>query len=246
MKNRELPLTIGIADDDANFVNALKDEIIKDPQHQISFCAPDGGKLLELYNVNDTSCLVIDLYTPFISGMEAVRLIKNVSEEVNIIAYSSTYQPDMADMLFQWNNVMYCERSIDFITRYIDDPMQKEDAEYKAYLQHWQNRTLSIISGRKKESPTEALKPVELKILALIAEGATNHEVASSLALSKRTIDTYIERLIKKLEVSNRIGLAAYAFNKGVCKLYCEVGKNGRCDTSSIFTPIAEGMHSIV
>jgi DNA-binding NarL/FixJ family response regulator len=51
----------------------------------------------------------------------------------------------------------------------------------------------------------------EMQVLALIAEGKTNREIASALFLSEGTVRNYVSSILAKLSVSNRAEAAAYA-----------------------------------
>jgi DNA-binding NarL/FixJ family response regulator len=51
----------------------------------------------------------------------------------------------------------------------------------------------------------------EMQVLALIAEGSTNREIASALFLSEGTVRNYVSSILSKLGVSNRAEAAAYA-----------------------------------
>jgi DNA-binding NarL/FixJ family response regulator len=51
----------------------------------------------------------------------------------------------------------------------------------------------------------------ELKVLALIAEGKTNREIAEALFLGEGTVRNYVSNVLGKLNVSNRAEAAAYA-----------------------------------
>ncbi len=51
----------------------------------------------------------------------------------------------------------------------------------------------------------------EMQVLALIAEGKTNREIASALFLSEGTVRNYVSSILSKLGVSNRAEAAAYA-----------------------------------
>lgn len=51
----------------------------------------------------------------------------------------------------------------------------------------------------------------EMQVLALIAEGSTNREIASALFLSEGTVRNYVSSILSKLNVSNRAEAAAYA-----------------------------------
>lgn len=56
-----------------------------------------------------------------------------------------------------------------------------------------------------------ALTERELQVLALIAEGKTNKEIAEKAFLSEKTIRNYVSSILDKLNVSNRAEAAAYA-----------------------------------
>ena len=51
----------------------------------------------------------------------------------------------------------------------------------------------------------------EMQVLALIAEGRTNREIAKELFLSEGTVRNYVSSILSKLSVSNRAEAAAYA-----------------------------------
>ena len=55
----------------------------------------------------------------------------------------------------------------------------------------------------------------EIEVLRLIALEMTNDEIARSLFISKRTVDSHRQNLIKKLQVKNTAGLikVAYSFH---------------------------------
>lgn len=51
----------------------------------------------------------------------------------------------------------------------------------------------------------------EVEVLALIAEGKTNEEIASALVISEKTAAHHVSSILSKLGVANRIGAATYA-----------------------------------
>jgi len=63
----------------------------------------------------------------------------------------------------------------------------------------------------KPDRKDTLLNPQERRILALIAEGKTNKEIAQILLLSNNTIKNYVSGILSKLNFSNRAEAAAYA-----------------------------------
>jgi DNA-binding NarL/FixJ family response regulator len=65
----------------------------------------------------------------------------------------------------------------------------------------------------------ELLTDREREILQLIAEGKTNKEIATTLNLSLKTVETHRSNLMRKLKVKEVTGLVQYAIRKGLIKL---------------------------
>jgi non-specific serine/threonine protein kinase len=56
----------------------------------------------------------------------------------------------------------------------------------------------------------------EREVLALIAQGRSNQEIAEILFLSRRTVTTHVGAILRKLEMTSRAGAAAYAVRHGL------------------------------
>jgi DNA-binding NarL/FixJ family response regulator len=59
------------------------------------------------------------------------------------------------------------------------------------------------------------LTPREEQVVALVAEGLGNRQIATELHLSEHTIKKYLFNIFEKLGVSTRVELVLYAFNNG-------------------------------
>ncbi|MDK6234110.1 response regulator [Aerococcus sanguinicola] len=58
----------------------------------------------------------------------------------------------------------------------------------------------------------------ELEVLALIAEGRSNQEIADLLFITLKTVKTHVSNILSKLEVSDRTQATIYAFKHGLVK----------------------------
>jgi DNA-binding CsgD family transcriptional regulator/tetratricopeptide (TPR) repeat protein len=61
----------------------------------------------------------------------------------------------------------------------------------------------------------EALTPTEVKIAALVARGDSTPDIAGSMFLSRRTVQTYISRILTKLDAKSRVEIVAVALRQG-------------------------------
>ena len=65
----------------------------------------------------------------------------------------------------------------------------------------------NLAAGRER---FESLSPQEQRVLALVAEGLTNKEIAAELKLSEKTVKNYLSNLFDKLQISRRSQAAAF------------------------------------
>ena len=64
--------------------------------------------------------------------------------------------------------------------------------------------------------PRERLSPREIEILRLVAQGLENAEIAEVLGISSRTAKNHISSVLAKLDVTNRVQAAVYAYRSGL------------------------------
>ncbi len=75
------------------------------------------------------------------------------------------------------------------------------------------------IADSRATNPLETLTHRERQILQLIAEGKSSAQAASSLFLSRKTVDTYRSRLMQKLGIHDLHGLIKFAIEHGLTSL---------------------------
>jgi DNA-binding CsgD family transcriptional regulator len=71
---------------------------------------------------------------------------------------------------------------------------------------------------REPATGVEALTPSEVRVAELAAEGLTNREVAQSLFVSEKTVETHLGRVYRKLDIKSRHALAGALANRGTAE----------------------------
>ena len=69
------------------------------------------------------------------------------------------------------------------------------------------------------EDPLSLLSARERQVLQLIAEGNSVVDIAGKLALSRKTVETYRERMMEKLGLDNFASLVKFAIQQGLTPL---------------------------
>jgi DNA-binding NarL/FixJ family response regulator len=78
---------------------------------------------------------------------------------------------------------------------------------------------IRLRQGSHDDHPLSRLTPREREVLQLIVEGKSRVEIADILCLSKKTVDTYRSRIMKKLDVHNIPSLVKFAIQHGLTSL---------------------------
>lgn len=76
-------------------------------------------------------------------------------------------------------------------------------------------RALDAVKAKRASAPAELLTAQEERILAHIAEGLTNRQIAEKMYLSEKTVKNYVSNLLSKLGMSRRTEAAVYAVRRG-------------------------------
>ncbi|MCE3225441.1 MAG: devR [Nitrospira sp.] len=66
------------------------------------------------------------------------------------------------------------------------------------------------MTGGAGDGKSDPLSPQEQRVLALVAEGLTNKEIAAALNLSDKTVGNYLSNIFQKLHVTRRTQAAMY------------------------------------
>jgi DNA-binding NarL/FixJ family response regulator len=74
----------------------------------------------------------------------------------------------------------------------------------------------TLAESVRSDRPVEPLTPREREILALVAEGRANKEIARLLAISERTARTHVSNILGKLGLTSRTQAALYAIEQGL------------------------------
>jgi DNA-binding NarL/FixJ family response regulator len=169
------------------------------------------GKILK----KDFDIVLLDCQLPGMNGTETLQKIRLYKKGIRVLALSNYDE-------FSYVRSMINEGANGYILKNIE-PSQLIHAieSVLAGKPYYSNEVaLKLIDSAKNSDKAvstdkSGLSKREVEILKMIALEMTNDEIAKSLFISKRTVDTHRQNLLKKLRVKNTAGLikAAYSFN---------------------------------
>ncbi|MGB9632513.1 MAG: response regulator [Chloroflexaceae bacterium] len=208
------PTRIVIADDFELMRIGLCTVLKAEPDLSVVGVASDGQETVALCARLRPDVAILDERMPALDGIEAAQRIRPLGVRVIVLS-------PQGDRLDQARMARYG----------LDGWLLKNisrTALLEAVRQVRQGRTL--ISAPDEASRLnqiyglvtpagETLTPRELDVLRLLAQGKTNAEIASDLALSRGTVKAYVEQIIAKLHVSGRTHAAVRAVEMGLLRM---------------------------
>jgi DNA-binding NarL/FixJ family response regulator len=158
----------------------------------------------------------MDVRLPDGSGVEASRDIFAGHPATRIIFLTSYMNGDSARAAMLAGAQGYVVKNIDSgrLIRSIHDVSNGQSMFDPALAQQTLSRNVESVRARPEREPS--LAPQEERVLALLAEGFTNKEIAVALGLSDKTVKNYIANMFQKLNVSRRAQAAAYFVKRQV------------------------------
>jgi LuxR family transcriptional regulator, maltose regulon positive regulatory protein len=122
---------------------------------------------------------------------------------------------ELAETLAALGRQQAARRELDrALTAFRDLGADHEAARAEAILTKLERAGPSIPAGRA-QGPLGELSRRELEVLALVAAGLTNHEIAERLVLSEHTVNRHVANILRKLAVPSRAAAAALAGRHG-------------------------------
>ncbi len=213
-------LRILLVEDDELFRLGLYMRLQKEPGLEVIAEAVDGETAVELTNQHLPDVVLLDVGLPGLGGVEACRQIKQQHPEMPVLVLTSHSQKPLIERLIGAGASGYCRKGIEAENLILALRSVAAGASW------WdQTGTAEIRAAMKGNPPTRAvtvgesqnsLTQREQEILALVAEGKTNQEIAELLHIATGTVRVHVHAILQKLDVRDRTQAAVLAIQKGL------------------------------
>jgi two-component system, NarL family, response regulator DevR len=154
--------------------------------------------------------VLMDVRLPDGSGIDACREIRTARQETRVLFLTSFADDDavLATILAGADGYLLKEIDEDGLIRAIETVAAGRSILDPSVTQRVLARIKDQASTGREQKGTD-LSPQEQKVVALVAEGQTNKEIAVALGLSDKTVRNYLSNIFQKLQVSRRSQAAA-------------------------------------
>jgi two-component system, NarL family, response regulator NreC len=212
-----MTISIVLADDHPIVRRGLRALLESESDFLIVGEASDGLETVRLVEQVKPELLILDLTMPGLSGLEALRILRERSPGTRVVVLS-----------MHGNKAFVAEALKNGATGYVlkgcreDDLIQavRDAAAGKRFLSPPVN-AIAIDAYIEQTragpfDPHDTLTAREREVLQLSAEGKTSSEIAARLHISHRTVENHRAHLMQKLGLQNQSELIRYALQRGM------------------------------
>jgi DNA-binding NarL/FixJ family response regulator len=205
--------TVLLADDHHIFREGLKALLAQESSVSVIAEADNGVAAVERVLALKPDVAILDISMPYLNGIEAAREILAKKQGTKVIILSMHTEKEY---------VLEALRSgvKGFIAKNCIAMELVAAIQTVAAGEPYLSPTISaaLVDGLVFAPPKSdnRLSQRESQVLRLMAEGQCTKQVASSLDLSSKTVETYRQSLMKKLNITNLANLVKYAIREGI------------------------------
>jgi DNA-binding NarL/FixJ family response regulator len=186
--------------------------------------AETGQGAVEMALTLDPSVVLVDLRMPDLTGLEACRLLHQQKPSLPILILTMYDSPQYMAAAISAGAAGYILKGItrESLLSTVRTAAQGSLLWDPVSLQRFARKTgreLPIPLPEEELESRPSLSLREREVLALLAQGLNNREIAETCSLSVSTVKTHIEHLLHKLAVTDRVQAAVWAVRNGYVEL---------------------------
>jgi two-component system response regulator NreC len=208
-----------LVDDHAVVRSGLRMLLENEEDIEIVGEAENAAGAMEAAMILKPNVILMDIGLPDMSGIEATREIKKKVADVSIVALTIHEDEEYFFKMLEAGASGYVPKRAapdELITAI------RAAANGQVYLYPSLAKLLVrdfLGGGRSADEHTASvLTDREQEVLAHLAEGANNEEIAAALVISPKTVARHRENIMRKLNLHSRADLVRYAIRKGIIK----------------------------
>src|SRR5579859_1715298 len=199
------PVRVLIADDHPLFRHGLSALLSASPDFEVAGEATTGEEVIELSAKLQPDVILMDIQMPGVNGIEATRSILHTSPHIRILIITMFEDDASVFMAMRAGARGYVLK--DALKADMLQAIRAVGRGEAIFSPAIATRLIDFFSAPWPVAPPRAFPELterEREILALIAQGHSNSEIATRLVLSPHTVRNYVSNIFSKLQVADR------------------------------------------
>ena len=207
-----------LADDHAIVREGIKMILAAEPDIEVVGEAADGLQAVETAQKLKPDVAVLDISMPTLNGIEATRQIRSVLPNTHTLTLTMHEDDTYVFQLLKAGAAGYVLKraAATDLVQAIRAAHRGETFLYPSVAKAVVADYLKRLEEGEGRETYDGLTEREKEILTLVAEGATNQEIARRLFISIKTVQTHRAHVMEKLNLHDRTKLVRYAIRKGL------------------------------
>ncbi len=204
------PVKIAIVDDHQIVIDGLKSLLSKNDKFRVTLSSTRARDMLLQLQNEEVDILITDIMMPDMDGMELALEVKKNFTLIKIVALSMNGQAaDVNQMIRESDISGYMLKNIGQLE--LLAALQKV-ASGSIYFSKEIMEEMLIAEASKVKKDKSNLTQREIEIIRLIEKEQNNREIATTLFISERTVETHRKNIFRKVNATSLLGLVKYAY----------------------------------
>lgn len=177
--------------------------------------ACDGQQSISRFAEVDPDVVVMDISMPKMDGMEAAKRLLSLHPDARILILTRYHEEHYAVRTMKAGCLGYLTKGSS--TKQLHEAIRAVAQGRKFLSDEGKDIVnLQLLAARTGLTPLECLSDREFQVFCLLARGQALKEVALTLGLSAKTVETYRSRVLQKLSLRNNVDICRFAYEHGV------------------------------
>lgn len=208
-------VSVLIVDDHAVVRRGLRAFLESEEDIEVVGEATDGAEAVEKVQALLPDVVLMDLVMPGMGGITAIREIGEISPSSRVLVLTSFSEDEQVFPSIKAGAMGYLLK--DVLAEELGSAIRSVARGVFLLDPQIASKVLKEFSGVHQETPSLGrLTPREVEVLALIARGRSNKEIAVDLHISVKTVKTHVSNILGKLHMMDRTQAAIYAVRQGL------------------------------
>jgi two-component system nitrate/nitrite response regulator NarL len=207
-------IRIVVVDDHTLFRRGITALLARVPDFDIVGEAADGFEGIRVVAAERPDVVLLDLHMPGITGLEATQAILKDAPGAHVVMLTVSEEPDDLMACLRAGALGYLLKNID--SDFLVASIRRAAEGDSVMSPEMTGKLLREVRGGTSPAAGPALSPREREIIACLARGTSNKEIARELDIAESTVKIHVQHILRKLDLSSRVQVAVWAIEHGL------------------------------